>query len=158
MRVGTHLSTNGWAGSAVRTATWLGLSLIACIAQPAVAADRAANVDDARIAAADREVDGDKQGKIEDGQRRNAERQESLQQQSSQRHADSNRKIEPVDLDLLARYVGGGHQRGGSLIEESGFGGSTGTLAAAGFGAAITELSLASEVGGGSVFGGAAAG
>src|SRR5690348_3597557 len=55
MRVGTHLSTNGWAGSAVRTATWLGLSLIACIAQPAVAADRAANVDDARIAAADRD-------------------------------------------------------------------------------------------------------
>ena len=55
MRVGTHLGTNGWAGSAIRTATWLGLSLIACIAQPAIAVDRAANVDDARIVAADRD-------------------------------------------------------------------------------------------------------
>jgi quinohemoprotein ethanol dehydrogenase len=40
---------------AVRIATWLGLSLLASIAQPAIAADRAADVDGARIAAADRD-------------------------------------------------------------------------------------------------------
>jgi hypothetical protein len=40
---------------AVRIATWLGLSLLASIAQPAIAADRAADVDGGRIAAADRD-------------------------------------------------------------------------------------------------------
>ena len=40
---------------AVGIATWLGLSLVASIAQPAIAADRAADVDGARIAAADRD-------------------------------------------------------------------------------------------------------
>ena len=43
------------SGTGVTTAAWLGLSLLACFAQLAVAAEPAANVDGARIAAADRD-------------------------------------------------------------------------------------------------------
>ena len=55
-------ATGGWSslrpagpGRAIRTAACQGLSLLACIAQLAVAAEPAANVDGGRIAAADRD-------------------------------------------------------------------------------------------------------
>jgi len=43
------------AGRAARTAAWLGFSLAQCVFQPAAAAEQAANIDDARIVAADRD-------------------------------------------------------------------------------------------------------
>jgi len=62
-----------------------------------------------RTAPRRRETDGDQQGKIEDREKRQSQRQPSLQENRSQRNQNRRRNAETVNLNLLSRCVSNGH-------------------------------------------------